>query len=84
MHYFHQSSTFGFIIGLIGIMIALGYTFEHYLFDGHVIHFENPIKTQGTFAFIGVAILTFEGIMTVLPIRDSMHDMKVFTKYRLL
>lgn len=56
------------------------------MFYGDIIQTENPIKilsnvkiyTLDSFRFIGVGILAFEGILTVLPIRDSMINRFVF------
>jgi len=77
MHYFHKSSTFGFTVGVLGIIITLTYVIWYYFMVGKELHFQHPFKVEGTFNFVGVGIITFEGIMTVLPIRDSMTDMKV-------
>lgn len=38
------------------------------------IHYENYVSLRPSFAYVGVAIAVCEGIVTLLPIRDSMSN----------
>lgn len=75
IHYFTKTSTFGFIISMISIASLLGLSFYYVSEDGF-----QPIDAfnfDGTMLYLGITIFAFEGIMTVLPIRDSMIDKNV-------
>lgn len=69
------------LLGLVGISITMIYGWIMILDWNDPIQFSNPVVVMGkseiyigSFQFIGVGIFCFEGITTVLPIRDSMID----------
>ncbi|CAD8060485.1 unnamed protein product [Paramecium primaurelia] len=70
IHFFHLTSKYGFYAAIMGFLVVL---YDCYLrFSKGLYSFDNAINIRNSFHYVGVAILCCEGILTILPIRDSM------------
>ncbi|CAK81775.1 unnamed protein product (macronuclear) [Paramecium tetraurelia] len=70
IHFFHLTSKYGFYAAIMGFIVVF---YDCSIrFSKGLYSFENAINIRSSFHYVGVAILCCEGILTILPIRDSM------------
>lgn len=80
IHFFHLTSKYGFYAALMGFLVVV-YDCILRFYSGSY-SFDNAVNIRSiiyniyldSFHYVGVAILCCEGILTILPIRDSMSN----------
>ncbi|CAD8200354.1 unnamed protein product [Paramecium pentaurelia] len=80
MKYFHQVSKIGFYVNLLTFIIIFFDCLIIVFRDG--ISYRPCINLQNTFQFIGIACLTLQCNLTILPIRNDMINKQPFQRYQ--
>ncbi|CAD8189135.1 unnamed protein product [Paramecium octaurelia] len=80
MKYFHQVSKIGFYVNLLTFIIIFFDCLTIVYRDG--ISYGPSINLQNTFSFIGIACLTLQCNLTILPIRNDMINKQPFQRYQ--
>ncbi|CAD8116541.1 unnamed protein product [Paramecium sonneborni] len=80
MKYFHYVSKLGFYVNLLTFIVVFFDCLNLIYIEG--ITFGPSINLQNTFQFIGIACLTLQCNLTILPIRNDMNNKKPFQRYQ--